>query len=180
MLFLCFYVFLIFPKKNLDYYSKKKEKKKADLTDDFTELTYFYVKWIFVIGSMCLKTSSLPQIFHFVQNYYWNDPNDFKGAGGPRTSGWSKSNIMLFVIERNPTYQMLFTRSQNIVPNKSYRILKFRKYRSVRAQTLIAISQKWPFLEFQNLSPSSFLSNHLEFFFNLNFFCFSLLIYLSL
>ena len=52
-----------------------------------------------------------------------------KGAGGSPTWGYSKSRFMLFLIEGNPSFQMLFTESKKIVLSQSYHILKFRKYK---------------------------------------------------
>ena len=51
-----------------------------------------------------------------------------KGAGGSITLGRSKSSFLLFLTERSVSYQMLFTRSKNNVPSRSYRILKSWKY----------------------------------------------------
>ena len=49
--------------------------------------------------------------------------NHLKGArGGSMTLG--RSNLLLFLTEGSVSYQMLFTRSKNIVPSRSYWILK--------------------------------------------------------
>ena len=64
----------------------------------------------------------------------------------------SKSSFLLFLTKGSVSYQMLFTGSKNIV----FEILKIRVF-TVRALTLNAISQKWTFSEFKNLSsPTNF------------------------
>ena len=50
--------------------------------------------------------------------------NLVKGAGGLMTLGRSTSSLLLFLTEGSVSYQILFTRSKNIVPSRSYRILK--------------------------------------------------------
>ena len=40
-----------------------------------------------------------------------------RGPGGSPTLGWSKLSFLLFLIEGNPSYQMLFTGSKNIDPS---------------------------------------------------------------
>ena len=45
-----------------------------------------------------------------------------KGVGGPRPGDGVSD--MVFLIEENPSYQMLFTLSKNIVPSQSYRVFK--------------------------------------------------------
>ena len=45
-----------------------------------------------------------------------------KGVGGPRPGDGVSD--MMFLIEENPSYQMLLTLSKNIVPSQSYRVFK--------------------------------------------------------
>ena len=40
------------------------------------------------------------------------------------TLGFSKSSFLLFMLEGNPSYQILFTGSRNIDPSLSYRIFE--------------------------------------------------------
>ena len=79
-----------------------------------------------------------------------------KGAGGSTTWGRSKSIFIMFLTEGSVSYQILFTRSKNIVPMLSdFEILKIWVI-TIRARTLNAISQKWTFLEIENLSSTNF------------------------
>ena len=85
--------------------------------------------------------------------------SELRGPGGPRPEDGKNRVSCFFLIEVNPNYQMLFTVSKIIVLSQSNCILKSWKYRkiTVHARTLIAFSQKWPFLEFQNLSSPTFV-----------------------
>ena len=47
------------------------------------------------------------------------------GGGGSMTLARPKSSFLLFLTEGSVSYQMIFTRSKNIVPIRSYHILKF-------------------------------------------------------
>ena len=74
------------------------------------------------------------------------------------TWGWSKSSLMLFLIEGDPSYQMLLTGSKKngSQPKLSFFEISKIEVITVGERTLIVISQKWPFLEFQNLSSPTF------------------------
>ena len=93
-----------------------------------------------------------------IHNWHTEDKHTFNGAGGSLAWGWSKSRSMLFLIEEDPSYQLVFTGSKNFVPSQSY--IAFWNLENTGNystwQTLIVISQKWPFSEFQNLSSPTF------------------------
>ena len=55
-------------------------------------------------------------------------PSVLRGQGGSQTWGWSKIVFSAIFVEGRQGYQMLFTGSKNIDPNRSYRMFKIVKY----------------------------------------------------
>ena len=83
--------------------------------------------------------------------------NAFKGAGGSPSWGWSKSSFMLYLLEGDPSYQILFTGSKNFVPSRSYRILKSWNTGNYSMHADFNRDlRKMTILEFQNLSSPTF------------------------
>ena len=77
----------------------------------------------FIVGAKLISYACEVSGLYF-DCLFFNQKVYLKGVGGSMTLGSSKSSFLLFPTEGSVSYQMLFTRSKNIVPSRSYRILK--------------------------------------------------------